>query len=37
MIKMKWSTFIKVLKILATIIATAASTLAVQSCNPTLF
>lgn len=37
MIKIKWSTFWKVLKFLATVSASVASTMAVQSCAPQLF
>ena len=37
MIKVNWSNVAKVLKFLATVITTIASTLAVQSCDPSLF
>jgi hypothetical protein len=37
MIKINWSTVIKVLKFLATVITSIAGTLAVQSCCPSWF
>ena len=37
MIKINWSTIVKVLKFIATVITSVAGTLAVQSCAPYLF
>ncbi len=37
MIKVNWNNVAKVLKFLATVITTIAGTLAVQSCDPSLF
>lgn len=37
MIKINWSTIVKVLKFMATVITSVLGTIAVQSCAPTLF
>ena len=37
MIKVNWSTVVKVLKFIATVITTVLGTIAVQSCTPYLF